>query len=159
MHFGFVFFLRKRDSIQFPNSEAVTRKKKHHLPWEVHNRKANNQSFPEQIQSKANKFMENTLAATGGFENTEYLKNCIASSCRHRSCLSLSPAESPSKALSLLGTHPNIISRINLWSRRNQMTKMQHQMRQSGYIWLSITVMLNSDQHLICFASRIYLLR
>lgn len=114
MHFGFVFFLRKRDSIQFPNSEAVTRKKKHHLPWEVHNRKANNQSFPEQIQSKANKFMENTLAATGGFENTEYLKNCIASSCRHRSCLSLSPAESPSKALSLLGTHPNIISRINL---------------------------------------------
>lgn len=27
MRFGFVFFLRKRDSIQFPNSEAVTRKK------------------------------------------------------------------------------------------------------------------------------------
>lgn len=83
--FVFVLFLRKRNSIYtVPYSAAVPKK---NLPWEVPNRKANTQVSKKRSKVKQTEVYRNMLTMTEGFNNAQYLKNCIASSCRYESYL------------------------------------------------------------------------
>lgn len=85
--FGFVSKKKGQHLNSSLFSSCTSKKKVHHLPWEVQNRKANSQVSQNGSKVKQTEFYRNTLTMTEGFNNAAYLKNCMPSSCRYESYL------------------------------------------------------------------------